>query len=196
MVLNKAGRPHGFRNDGVEPVLMSISVGTGAPKPPVYVCHPRDSEPQAARRFGAAPGKTRAFDPESGDPRQQEFARHIVRYAAQRPVWSAGVGRLSYIGGDGAPLDRYSMEMIHLPRGVAVCGYEHPVEDAYFVLDGCVTVGWEESGHRVEERLAPKDLIFNPAGRMHYFRNDGVTDAQFLLLAGTSNAADARFQAA
>jgi len=31
MVLNKAGRPHGFRNDGVEPVLMSISVGTGMP---------------------------------------------------------------------------------------------------------------------------------------------------------------------
>jgi mannose-6-phosphate isomerase-like protein (cupin superfamily) len=196
MVLNKAGRPHGFRNDGVEPVLMSISVGTGAPKPPVYVCHPRDSDPQVARRFGAAAGKTRAFDPESGDPRQQEFARHIVRYAAQRPVWNAGIGRLSYIGGDGAPPDRYSMEMIHLPKGIAVCSYTHPVEDAYFVLEGCVTVGWEESGHRVEERLAPKDVIFNPTGRMHYFRNDGVTDAQFLLLVGTSNAADTRFQAA
>lgn len=76
MVLNKAGRPHGFRNDGVEPVLMSISVGTGMPKPPVYVCHPRDSDPSAARRFGASPGKTRVFDPESNDPRQQELARH------------------------------------------------------------------------------------------------------------------------
>jgi len=54
MVLNKAGRPHGFRNDGVEPVLMSISVGAGVPKPPVYVCHPRDGDPQSARRFGAA----------------------------------------------------------------------------------------------------------------------------------------------
>src|SRR5262245_56090089 len=65
MVLNKASRPHGFRNDGVEPVPMSISVGTGMPKPPVYVCHPRDSDPAAARRFGAAPGKTRVFDPDS-----------------------------------------------------------------------------------------------------------------------------------
>jgi hypothetical protein len=77
VVLNKAGWPHGFRNDGVEPVLMSISVGTGMPKPPVYVCHPRDSDPSVARRFGAARGKTHAFDSNSDDPRQQECAQHI-----------------------------------------------------------------------------------------------------------------------
>src|SRR5947199_180151 len=58
MVLNQRGRPHGFRNDGVGPVLMSISVGSGAPKPPVYACHPRDNDGALARRFGAAPGRT------------------------------------------------------------------------------------------------------------------------------------------
>ena len=42
MVLNQSERPHGFRNDGVGPVLMSISVGSCAPKPPVYACHPKD----------------------------------------------------------------------------------------------------------------------------------------------------------
>jgi len=195
MVLNKAGRPHGFRNDGVEPVLMSISVGAGVPKPPVYVCHPRDGDPQSARRFGAAPGKIHEFDRESRDPRQQEFARHIVRHAAQQPVWSAGLARLAYIGGDGAPASPYRMDMIHLPKGVSICGYSRPVEDAYFVLEGCVTVGWEEAGRRVEERLGAKDLIFNPAGRMHYFRNDGVTDAEFMLLVGAPNAEDVAFQA-
>jgi hypothetical protein len=35
-------------------VLMSISVGGGMPKPPVYICHPRDSEPSVARHFGAS----------------------------------------------------------------------------------------------------------------------------------------------
>src|ERR1700745_2548062 len=63
MVLNQGGRPHGFRNDGVEPVLMSISVGSGMPKPPVYVSHPRDNDATIARHFGAPPGKTHAFDP-------------------------------------------------------------------------------------------------------------------------------------
>ena len=70
------------------------------------------------------------------------------------------------------------------------------VEDAYFVLEGCVTVGWEEAGRSVEERLGPKDLIFNPAGRVHYFRNDGVADAEFMLLVGTPQAEEVRFRAA
>jgi len=88
------------------------------PKPPVYVCHPRDSDPSVARHFGASPGKTYAFDPDSDDPRQQEFARHIVRYAERRPVWDAGFARLVYIGEGGAPPGQYRMDMICLPKGV------------------------------------------------------------------------------
>jgi mannose-6-phosphate isomerase-like protein (cupin superfamily) len=194
MVLNQAGRPHGFRNDGVEPVLMSISVGTGMPKPPVYVCHPRDSDPLVARHFGARPGKTRPFDPGSDDPRQREFARYIVRYAERPPAWQADVGRLAYIGDGGAPPGQYRMDMIHLPKGVAIGGYLRPVEDAYLVLEGCLTVGWQGTGRTVEERLGPKDVIFNPAGQVRYFRNDGITDAAFMLLVGTSQPEDVRFQ--
>ncbi len=194
MVLNKAGRPHGFRNDGIEPVLMSISVGTGMPKPPVYVCHPRDGDPGAACRFGAAPGKTRSFDPTSGDPRQQEFARYIVRQAERQPVWDAGFARVAYVGEGGAPPGRYRMDLIHLPKGVAVRGYTRSVEDAYFVLRGCLTVGWEEAGHMVEERLGEKDVILNSAGRVHSFCNDGVSDAEFMMIVGTSEQEEVRFQ--
>jgi mannose-6-phosphate isomerase-like protein (cupin superfamily) len=196
MVLNQVGRPHGFRNDGVEPVLMSISVGSGMPKPPVYVCHPRDSDPLVARHFGAARGKTHAFDPDSDDPRQREFAHHIVRYAERRPVWDAGFARSIYIGEGGAPPGQYRLDMIQLPRGVAVRGYARPVEDVYFVLEGCITVGWEEAGHSVEEGLGPKDAIFNPAGRVHNFRNDGAADATLMMLVGTPGAEDVRFHAA
>ena len=196
LVLNQVGRPHGFRNDGVESVLMSISVGRGMPKPPVYVCHPRDSDPSVARHFGASPGKTRAFDPESDDPRQREFARHVVRYAERQPVWEAGYARSVYIGEGGAPPGRYRMDMLQLPRGVAVRGYARPVEDAYFVMEGCITVGWAEAGHVTEVGLGPKDAIFNPAGRVHYFRNDGASDATFMMLVGTAEAEEVRFHAA
>jgi mannose-6-phosphate isomerase-like protein (cupin superfamily) len=194
MVLNQLGRPHGFRNDGVEPVLMSISVGSGMPKPPVYVCHPRDSDPSVARHFGASPGKTHAFDPDSEDPRQREFARHIVRHADQRPVWQAGFARTAYIGAGAAPPGRYRMDMVYLPKSAAIRGYARPVEDAYFVLEGCITVGWEGGGRTVEERLGPKDAIFNPAGQVHWFRNDGVADAEFMMLVGTAQAEDISFQ--
>jgi mannose-6-phosphate isomerase-like protein (cupin superfamily) len=196
MVLNEVGRPHGFRNDGIEPVLISISVGSGMPKPPVYVCHPRDHDPAIARRFGASAGKTRALDPHSDDPRQRQFARHIVRRGAQRPAWEAGCARSVYIGEGGAPPGKYRMDKIHLPSGVAVREYTRAVEDAYFVLDGCITVGWEEAGYAVEERLGPRDAVFNPAGRIHYFRNDGAEDATFMMLVGTDEAEDVRFHSA
>ena len=195
MVLNQVGRPHGFRNDGVEPVLMSISVGSGMPRPPVYICHPRDGDPEVARRFGASSGKTLAFDPSSDDPRQREFARHIVRHAERRPVWEAGLARSVYIGEGGAPPGRYRMDMIHLPRGAAVGGYSRPVEDVFFVLEGCITVGWEETGHAVEESLGPRDAIFNPAGRVHSFRNAGAADAEFMMLVGAAGE-DIRFHKA
>ena len=145
---------------------------------------------------GAALGNTCVFDPDSGDPRQQEFARHILRYAERRPVWDAGFARLAYVGEGGVPPGQYRMDMVHLPKGAGVRGYSRPVEDAYFVIEGSITVGWEASGHQVKERLGPKDVLFNPAGRAHYFRNDGVTDAEFMLLVGTSKAEDVRFQMA
>lgn len=196
MVLNQSERPHGFRNDGVGPVLMSISVGSGSPTPPVYACHPKDGGPERARRFGALPGHTITFDPDSDDPRQREMARYIVRHATRRPVWQAGLARLAYVGGDGARPGGYRMEMIHLPRGVAVRGYPRPVEDAYFVLDGALTVGWEEGGELVEQRLGRFDAIQNPAGRIRRFRNDGIGDAIFMLLSGGAEGEEVRFEPA
>jgi quercetin dioxygenase-like cupin family protein len=196
MVLNQKGRPHGFRNDGVGPVLMSISVGSGMPKPPVYACHPKDGDPARARRFGAAPGRSIAFDPHSDDPRQQEFARHIVRHAERRPVFEAGLARLDYIGEAGAPPGGYWMEMIHLPPGAGVRSYERAVEDACFVLGGALTVGWEAGGETVEQRLGGRDVILNPPGRTRYFRNDGVADSVFMLVSGNAPGQDLHFEPA
>lgn len=193
MVLNKTGRPHGFRNDGVEPVLMQITVGSGKPEPPVYTCHPKDKPLEQARAFGAA--KVHPFRPDSSDARQQEFARHVVRYRDRKPIWDpAGFARLVYIGEDAAPPQRYRMDMIHLPRGAGIRAYTRDVEDTYFVLEGVLTVGWEENGKVVEQRLGGRDLIFNPAGRKHYFRNDSASDVQFTIVVGTPEPESVKFQ--
>jgi len=198
MLLNMSGRPHGFRNDGVEPVLMQITVGSGTPEMPVHVCHPRDKELELSRRFGApVPEKIHLFSPESSDWRHQQLGKHVVRYRDRTPVWDkAGFARLPYIGEGGAPAHGYRMDMIHLPRGVAVRPYVRDVEDVFFVLDGMVTVGWEQDGAIVERRLGARDLIFNPAGRAHYFRNDGVGDAQFTMVVGSPKPESVAFAAA
>ena len=81
-------------------------------------------------------------------------------------------------------------------------GYGRAAEDAYFVLDGALTVGWEDAGEVVEQRLGRMDAILNPPGRTRYFRNDGVADAVFMLLSGNGNGNgngtgdDVRFEAA
>jgi mannose-6-phosphate isomerase-like protein (cupin superfamily) len=198
MLLNKSGRPHGFRNDGVEPVLMQITVGSGTPEMPVHVCHPKDKDLELSRRFGAGgPEKIRLLSPESTDWREQELAKHVVRYRDREPIWEkAGFARMAYVGDGGAPPASYSMDLIHLPRGVAIKPYVRDVEDVYFVLEGAITVGWEHDGDIVERRLGARDLIFNPAGRPHYFRNDGATDAQFTMVMGSPRPQPVSFVAA
>jgi mannose-6-phosphate isomerase-like protein (cupin superfamily) len=103
---------------------------------------------------------------------------------------------MTYIGEGGAPAGTYRSDLIHLPKGVGVRAYERDVEDAFFVAQGCLTVGWEVNGRVTETRLGPKDLIWNPAGRLHSFRNDGVEDAQFFMVVGTGLPENLRFQAA
>ncbi len=198
LLLNKSGRPHGFRNDGVEPVLMQITVGSGTPEMPVHVCHPKDKELELSRRFGApGPEKIHLFSAESTDRRHKELAPHVVRHRDRTPQWEkAGFARMAYVGEGGAPATSYSMDMIHLPRGVAIKPYVREVEDVYFVLEGAITVGWEQDGEIVERQLGARDLMFNPAGRAHYFRNDGAGDAQFTMVMGSPRPQPVAFEAA
>ncbi len=197
MVLHATDRPHGFRNAGVDPVLVSIMVGKGKPEAPRYLFHPKTHGSALSAMFGAPPEKTFRLDFASDDPRHRDFARHIVRYSQQRAHWhDAGFNHLPYVGEGGAPAGTYRKDLIRLPRGCGVQVYVRDVEDAYLVLEGCITVGWEADGRTVEQRLGPKDVMLNPAGRRHWFRNDGFSDAEFMMVVGTPRPEDVRFVAA
>jgi mannose-6-phosphate isomerase-like protein (cupin superfamily) len=197
LVLQARNRAHGFRNEGVEPVLVSIMVGKGKPMPPAYAYHPKKDDPGLAAAFGAKPGKTFALCETSNDPRHREFAQHVVRFSRQKPAWhAAGFAHLPYIGPGGAPARTFREELIVLPKGVAVKPYARSCEDAFLVLEGCLTVGWLDGGNLVEQRLGPRDLVLNPPGQLHYFRNDGFQDAQFMMIVGTPQPEDVAFQAA
>ena len=74
--------------------------------------------------------------------------------------------------------------------------YVRDVEDVYFVVDGAITAGWVQDGEVVERRLGARDLLFNPAGRPHYFRNDGVADAKFSMVVGSGAPESVTFEAA
>jgi mannose-6-phosphate isomerase-like protein (cupin superfamily) len=195
LMLLPVDRPHAYRNDTADDARFAISVGSKKPNLPTYVAHPTQSD--RARQFGAAPGKTYRYSPLSDDPRQRDFGSHLIRYA-ERPVhWHpAGFGWMTYVGEGGAPAGNFREDLVHLPRGRGVRLYERDVEDSYLVIEGVVTAGWEVDGKIVEERLGPKDAILNPAGRPHYFRNDGFTDAQFMMIVGTAKPENVDFKPA
>jgi mannose-6-phosphate isomerase-like protein (cupin superfamily) len=192
LMLLPIGRPHAYRTDTLEPSRLSIMVGNKRPHPPIYVAHPNQTEHSAT--FGALPGKTQKYSPLSTDPRHLEFGKYLVRYNELPVHWNeAGFGWKEYVGGDALPAAGFRENLIHLSRGQGVQLYQRAVEDVYLVLEGVVTVGWEVDGRIQEASLGPKDVVFNPAGRAHYFRNDGFHDAQFMMVVGTAEREDVKF---
>lgn len=198
MILNARDVGHGFRNDGIEPVLMSISVDVGKPLPPRYLYHPKmGTDPALARSFGAQPGKTIPFDPRGEHPLQQQMAKHVIRHVDATPIReAAGFRRRVYVGPGGVESDTCRKEMWEIPAGAGVKPYAREVEDALLVLEGNLVVGWEEEGRPVEKELGPRDLVFNPAGRRHWFRNAGIGHCTAWCVVGEAGAESVRFEAA
>ena len=197
MILNAREIGHGFRVDGVEPVLMSISVDVGKPLPPVYHYHPKEHAPELARSFGAQPGKTMPFDRNGAHPLQQLMAKYVVRHHEQPTIWEdAGFTRKVYVGQGGIENDTCRKEMWGVPSRVGVKPFARPVEDALMVLDGSLTVGWEENGETVEIELGPRDLVKTPAGRKHWFRNNSAAPATVWTVIGQSEDDGVTYEAA
>jgi mannose-6-phosphate isomerase-like protein (cupin superfamily) len=197
MILNARDVGHGFRNDGVEPVLMSISVDVGKPLPPRYLYHPKNTDPALARSFGAAPGKTLPYDPDGTHPVQQMMARYVIRHGEQPTLWDpAGFSRKVYVGPGGIESDTCRKEMLGVPAKVGVKPFVRDVEDALLVLEGSLTVGWEQDGEQVEMELGPRDLVLNPAGRRHWFRNNSAGPCTVWSVIGSAQPEAVRFEAA
>ena len=187
MILNAREIGHGFRVDGVEPVLMSISVDVGKPLPPVYHYHPKEHPAELARSFGAAPGRTLRFDPAGDHPLQQLMARYVVRHAELPTIWDdAGFTRKVYVGPGGIDHDTCRKEMWGIPSRAALKPFVRDVEDAFLVLEGSLVVGWEDNGKVAEVELGPRDLVKTPAGRPHWIRNDAAGAATVWTVIGSS----------
>lgn len=197
MILNAREIGHGFRVDGVEPVLMTISVDVGKPLPPVYHYHPKDHAPELARSFGAEPGKTMKFDPTGTHPLQQLMAKYVVRHSLQPTIWEkAGFTRKVYVGPGGLANDSCRKEMWGIPSRVALKPFVRPVEDAFLVMEGSLVVGWEDDGKTVEVELGPRDLVKTPAGQKHWIRNDGAGAATVWHVIGTAEDDGVTYEAA
>jgi mannose-6-phosphate isomerase-like protein (cupin superfamily) len=189
--------PHGLRNDGVDPLQFSVVAEHGREAETRFLAHPRDNtEPALAARLGVLPEKIMAFNPFDPHPLQQLMAQNVVRYTDQVASWDpAGFARKIYVGEGGVVPCSNRKELIFVPCGQGVKSYARDVEDVYFVTEGVVTVGWEKNGLAHEIRLGRKDVMFNPAGRPHYFRNEGTERCEFFMFVGSKAPEAVKFRA-
>ena len=190
MILNAREIGHGFRVDGVEPVVMSISVDVGKPLPPVYHYHPKEHPSELARTFGAEPGNTMAFDKRGDHPIQKLMAEYVVRHSELPTIWEdAGFTRKVYVGDAKGAIthDSCRKEKWGLPVGLKLAPFTRSVEDAYLCLEGSVEIVWvDDQGNESSVELGPRDLVKTPAGQLHYLRNPGAGAASVWTVIGTS----------
>ena len=133
-----------------------------------------------------------------------ELARgRVVRYNDLEADWDAfadsqvegrrrGQFRLIGAGGSGKP-DRnaipaggFTLSIMILPPGQGGSAHTHEVEEAFFVLEGELTVFFDdEDGNRASAKLGKFDTVSCPPGIPHGFINEGTEDVLMQTMIGT-----------
>jgi mannose-6-phosphate isomerase-like protein (cupin superfamily) len=172
-LVNPAGRAHGFRNDGPEPMIAQFMVGHPKPMLPKYQTHPSTG--------GSGPEFNQPV-PNPDDERVRETRKYLVRGNEVPTAWFdlGNGGKLAtqpYVmpAGCGAPVEsiRFSLEMLQLPSGAATPVYQFDYEVALMVQAGLLTV--EFVGLESEAtQLGLRDLVQVPAGQPFRLANDGA----------------------
>jgi mannose-6-phosphate isomerase-like protein (cupin superfamily) len=150
------------------------------------------------------PSIKHAVDPTcEGIPLQDLLKTRVARFDRIEPDWDAfadsqveGRRRAQYrfigAGGSGKadpnaiPAGGFTLSIMRLPPGQGGSAHTHEVEEAFFVLDGELTVFFEGAdGERVSTRLGRWEAISCPAGILHGFENEGTVDVYMQTFIGS-----------
>jgi mannose-6-phosphate isomerase-like protein (cupin superfamily) len=185
LLLNPSEVPHGFRNDGPQPVVAQFMVGHPRPLSPAYKYHPNKGDPGPTFNQPLLP---------PGDERARWIRQYVARCSDVSTFWlDFGSGnRLAhqpYVmpraqGGIVEP-GHYSLELVYLPESAATPWYAFDVEVAFMVWDGVLTVDWAESLEEATARLAKRDLVQVPPGQKFRLRNDALGSVRAAAIIGT-----------
>lgn len=174
------GVPHSLRNLGGEPVSFAEM---RAPLPrerhEFDTYFPPASAPGDPARFDVRDPRNRSFghiDAENMDPAMQTQDR-LALSASMRTallVYS-GISVKMMIDSDlGADLS--TMFMVQYVPGGFAGAHDHPLEEAYLILEGEVEAGFDGEKYR----LGPGDVAWAGVGCVHEFRNVGEGPVRWL----------------
>jgi mannose-6-phosphate isomerase-like protein (cupin superfamily) len=122
----------------------------------------------------------------------QIIERYTARFKKIDPDWNAFAdsqmegrkrGQYRFIGAGGSgkhddpnfiPPGNFTLSIMCLPPGQGGSAHSHECEEAFFVLQGTMTVFLQdEKGNRASTKLGQWECISCPAGVLHGFMNEG-----------------------
>jgi quercetin dioxygenase-like cupin family protein len=133
---------------------------------------------------------------------KEEMDENTVRFADKKPDWDSFAdskknkrAQFRYVGAGGGkpeawarrdfvPAQHFTVSMVYVPPGGGGDLHGHREEEVFFCLEGHVTVSWMRDGEIIETGLNAKDMIMNPAGHWHGYRNNGVEPAYLMIMLG------------
>jgi mannose-6-phosphate isomerase-like protein (cupin superfamily) len=136
-----------------------------------------------------------------------EMDEHTVRFADKKPDWDSFAdskknkrAQFRYVGagggkpeawalGDFVPARNFTVSVVFVPPGGGGDLHGHREEEVFFCLEGRITVSWARDGEIIETGLNAKDMIMNPPGHMHGYRNNGVEPAYLMIMLGSGKPA-------
>lgn len=129
--------------------------------------------------------------------------KRVARFSEIEPDWDAfadsrieGRKRAQhrFIGAGGSgkhdpkaiPAGGFTLSIMKVPPGQGGSAHTHEIEEAFFVLEGVLTVFFEDAdGKRASTRLNKWEVISCPAGVLHGFQNDGNEDVYMQTFIGS-----------
>lgn len=126
-------------------------------------------------------------------PLEDIVKRHVRRFGEIEADWNAFAdsqiegrrrGQYRFIGAGGSgkhsdggfiPAGNFTLSVMILPPGQGGSAHSHEVEEAFFVLEGEMTVFLQDDkGREVRTKLGKWECISCPAGVLHGFVNEGA----------------------
>ena len=135
-------------------------------------------------------------------PLEELIKTHVARFDQIPADWDAFAdsriegrrrGQHRFIGAGGSgkhdpnaiPARGFTLSIMRLPPGQGGSAHTHEVEEAFFVLEGILTVFYESAdGKRVSTELKKWDAISCPPGILHGFENLGTEDVMMQTMVG------------
>jgi mannose-6-phosphate isomerase-like protein (cupin superfamily) len=121
--------------------------------------------------------KTRVARFDEIEPDWDAFADSQVegrRRAQHRFIGAGGSGKHDP---KAIPAGGFTLSIMRVPPGQGGSAHTHEIEEAFFVLDGVLTVFFQDAnGRRVETKLKKWEVVSCPPGILHGFENQGDVD--------------------